>query len=67
MEGDYTQVRRAADDQFYVVRCAANHEVLMTSETYTRHEDAVRAARRVFGDEPITETTEPEQPDVASE
>jgi uncharacterized protein YegP (UPF0339 family) len=52
-ENDYTRVKESTDGQFFIVRLAGNHEPLITSETYTRHEDAVRAALRVFGENPV--------------
>jgi uncharacterized protein YegP (UPF0339 family) len=41
-EGRY-EVRDAEDGSFYFVLIASNGEVLSTSETYTRKEDAERA------------------------
>lgn len=36
------EVREAKNGEFYWVMLAKNHEVLATSETYTRKEDAER-------------------------
>ena len=38
------EVREAEDGSFYYVLVASNGEVLSTSETYTRREDANRAS-----------------------
>ena len=38
------EVREATDGSFYFVLIADNGEVVVTSETYTRHADAERGA-----------------------
>lgn len=42
------EVKPSADGQFYFTGQAGNGEVVVTSELYTRKEDAERGARAVF-------------------
>ena len=53
---DYTEIFQDERGGWRWRRKAGNHEVIATSESYTRREDAERSARRVFGlskDEPL--------------
>lgn len=40
----YVRVFEGKDEQWYYEAIAANREILMTSEGFTRHADALRAA-----------------------
>ncbi len=47
---DYIEVHQSKDNEYYFVCKAANHEVVLTSETYTRASSAVDAAKKAFAD-----------------
>ena len=52
------EVAKSRDDQWFYRVVAANGETLSTSETYTRREDAVRAAESVGTDAEIVTVDE---------
>jgi uncharacterized protein len=48
-DNDYTEIYQDPNGGWRWRRKAGNHEVIASSEAYTRKEDAERSARRVFG------------------
>lgn len=42
MTAAHYEIQQASDDSFYFMLVAPNGEILETSETYTRREDAAR-------------------------
>ena len=63
------EIRTSEDDQFYFVGMAGNSEVVVTSELYTRRDDAARGATSVFPGVPQWNAPEielPQEPDAAN-
>jgi uncharacterized protein YegP (UPF0339 family) len=58
----HLMVFRGNDNQWYVRQVAANHQTLATSEGYTRKADALRAARTINPDLPVTVIDPPGEP-----
>lgn len=45
------EIRQSQDEQFYFNLIARNHEVIATSETYTRKENAFKTANLIANEE----------------